>query len=111
VEIGQLLVLLIMIPALALLFRFVVAERMGTILLSALVAHTAWHWATERGAVLKRYPWPALTLADAASFLRLLMVIVAAAGLMWLLRLWIGSSRWFNKEVPHEPQGFKEPLS
>ena len=49
VELGQLLVLLVMIPALGLLFRYVVAERIGTILLSALVAHTAWHWATERG--------------------------------------------------------------
>ena len=113
VEIGQLLVLLIMIPALGLLFRFVVAERMGTILLSALVAHTAWHWATERGTVLMGYRWPDFTLADAASFLRLLMVIVAAAGLVWLLRLWIGSSRRFNTEVPHDgsPQGFKEPSS
>ena len=111
VEIGQLLVLLIMIPALGLLFRFVVAERMGTILLSALVAHTAWHWATERGAVLTRYRWPDFTLADAASFLRLLMVIVAAAGAVWLLNVWVGSSRGFRTEVPGDgsAQGFKEP--
>ena len=101
VEIGQLLVLLIMIPALGLLFRFVVAERMGTILLSALVAHTAWHWATERGAVLTRYRWPDFTLADAASFLRLLMVIVAAAGLVWLLNLWLGKQS--QTEIPLAP--------
>ena len=43
-----------------LLFRFVVAERMGTIILSALVAHTAWHWMTERGAQLLQFPWPAV---------------------------------------------------
>lgn len=49
VEIGQLLVLLILVPALGALFRFVVAERMGTIILSALVAHTGWHWMIERG--------------------------------------------------------------
>ena len=48
VELGQLLVLGVLIPALELLFRFVVAERMGTIILSALVAHTGWHWMTER---------------------------------------------------------------
>jgi hypothetical protein len=36
-RIGQLFVLLVTIPALVLLFRYVVAERMGTILLSALV--------------------------------------------------------------------------
>src|SRR5262249_580748 len=39
VELGQLLVLVVLIPALGLLFRHVVAERMGTIILSAIVAH------------------------------------------------------------------------
>lgn len=90
VEIGQLVVLLIAIPALTLLFRLVVAERMGTILLSALVAHTAWHWATERGTALMSYPIPAVSLAGLASGVRLLMVIVAAAGVVWLVSLWLG---------------------
>lgn len=49
VELGQIAVLLVLMPALALLFRRVVAERMGTIVLSALVAHTGWHWMMERG--------------------------------------------------------------
>src|SRR5205807_5399420 len=44
VELGQLLVLIVLIPALEILFRRVVEERMGTIILSALVGHTAWHW-------------------------------------------------------------------
>src|SRR2546428_5983464 len=48
VELGQLLVLLLLVPALDLLFRRAVPERTGTIVLSALVAHTAWHWMTER---------------------------------------------------------------
>ena len=48
VELGQLLVLVVLVPALQLLFRYVVAERIGTIILSALVAHTAWHWTPER---------------------------------------------------------------
>jgi hypothetical protein len=93
VEIGQLLVLIVAIPLLSLLFRYLVAERIGTILLSALVAHTAWHWATERGTALLGYPLPELTLQDMAAGVRLLMVIVAAAGLMWLMSLWIGKSR------------------
>ena len=38
-------------PGAVLLFRWVVAERVGTIMLSAIVAHTAWHWMTERGPV------------------------------------------------------------
>jgi hypothetical protein len=48
VELGQLLVLALLIPALAVLFRYVVAERIGAIMLSALVAHTGWHWMIER---------------------------------------------------------------
>jgi hypothetical protein len=55
VELGQLLVLVVLIPALGLLFRYVVAERLGTIILSAIVAHTAWHWMTERFGALRQY--------------------------------------------------------
>src|SRR5213080_4834975 len=66
VELGQLLVLVLMVPALDVLFRFVVAERMGTIILSALVAHTAWHWMIDRFGVLRQFPWPELTPADLA---------------------------------------------
>src|SRR5438045_9612147 len=49
VELGQILVLLLAIPALSFVFRHVVAERMGTIILSAFVAHPAWHWIPGRG--------------------------------------------------------------
>jgi hypothetical protein len=99
VEIGQLLVLLVTIPVLSLIFRYVVAERIGTILMSALVAHTAWHWATERGSALLAYPFPGFSMAGLAAGVRLLMVIVAAAGLMWLVSLWIGSPREPNPRV------------
>jgi hypothetical protein len=93
VELGQLLVLLIAIPVLSLLFRFVVAERIGTILMSALVAHTAWHWATERGTTLMTYRFPEFSMTGVAAGLRLLMVVVAAAGLVWLVSLWIGKPK------------------
>jgi hypothetical protein len=65
VELGQLLVLVLLVPALGLLFKYVVAERIGTIILSALVAHTAWHWMTERWGILRqfRFEWPAFDLA------------------------------------------------
>ena len=87
VELGQLLVLALLIPALELLFRYVVAERMGTIILSAIVAHTAWHWMTERYQVLSQYQirFPAVEAAPLAKALRLLMLIVIAAGLVWLV--------------------------
>lgn len=55
VELGQVLVLLVMVPSLAMLFRYAVAERMGTIILSALVAHTGWHWMWERWDTLRKF--------------------------------------------------------
>jgi hypothetical protein len=87
VELGQLLVLAVLIPALELFFRFGVSERLGTIILSALVAHTGWHWMTERGAVLMAYPFPALDAATAASAMRWLMAVIAVMGLAWLASL------------------------
>src|SRR5258706_6460759 len=42
VELSQLVVLLVLLPALGLLFRRVVPERLGIIILSVLIAHTAW---------------------------------------------------------------------
>jgi hypothetical protein len=89
VELGQLLVLAMLVPALDLLFRFVVAERMGTIILSALVAHTAWHWMIERGERLMQVPfaWPELTPAFFASAMRWLMAALAATAVVWFVRL------------------------
>ena len=103
VELGQLLVLIIAVPLLSLVFRFVVAERIGTILMSALVAHTAWHWATERGGVLLGYGWPQFGLADLSAFIRLAMVIVGAAFVMWLFSLWISKPKSAGDASSVEP--------
>jgi hypothetical protein len=88
VELGQLLVLIVLIPVLQLFFRYAVAERMGAIILSALVAHTGWHWMLDRGHVLAqfRFEWPALTAALLASALRWLIVILLLGGLLWFLQ-------------------------
>ena len=85
VELGQLLVLIVLIPVLNLLFRYIVRERIGTILLSALVAHTGWHWATERGGQLMQFPLPALDIAGLATAMRLLMLMLVAAFLVWVM--------------------------
>jgi len=82
VELGQLLVLALFVPGLTLLFRFVVAERMGTIILSALVAHTGWHWMTERAGRLRQYSlqWPAIDAAFLLTVVRALIVVLVVAG-------------------------------
>ena len=87
VELGQLLALVVLIPLLEGLFRFVVTERMGSIILSALVAHTAWHWMIERGERLRqfRFEWPALTTSFFATIALWLFVLVALAAVAWLV--------------------------
>jgi hypothetical protein len=91
VELGQLLVLLLLIPALDLLFKRVVAERVGTIILSGLVAHTGWHWMTERYSAFSQYDLslPEFTPAFIAELLRYAMVLVALAGVLWVLSLFM----------------------
>jgi hypothetical protein len=84
VELGQFAVLLALIPALEAVFRWVVSERMGTIILSAIVAHTAWHWMLERAAVLRRFQAPDLDAAFLAGAARWMLAIVLLAGIVWL---------------------------
>ena len=85
VEIGQLLVLALAVPLVSLLFRRVVAERIGVIILSAFVAHTAWHWMVERGSSLSQYSFtvPALDVALVASALRAAIVLLIAGFGVW----------------------------
>jgi HupE / UreJ protein len=84
VELGQLLALALFIPALGVLFRFVVKERIGTVILSAIVAHTGWHWMTERAGQLRQFKWPSLNAALLASAIRWLMAALILAALAWL---------------------------
>jgi hypothetical protein len=86
VELGQLLVLAVLVPVLENLFRFVIPERLGTIILSVLVGHTAWHWMSERADKLSQFPWPALDASQLAAAIRWLMLLLALAGLVWAIR-------------------------
>jgi hydrogenase/urease accessory protein HupE len=54
IELGQLLVLVLLVPALNLLFRYVDA-RVGSIVIAVIVGHTAWHWLLERFEALRSF--------------------------------------------------------
>ena len=85
VEIGQVLVLAVAVPLLSWLLSRRMAERLGVIVLSAFIAHTAWHWTTERARALSQYSfeWPVLDLAFAASAMRGAIVLLIAGAAAW----------------------------
>jgi hypothetical protein len=107
VELGQLLVLVLLIPLLHAFFRYAVAERMGTIILSALVAHTGWHWMLDRGSRLAqfRFVWPVLTAAMLAAAMHWLMAMLIVAALMWYV-----AKRWPLK-FPLGQASSRDPLA
>jgi hypothetical protein len=85
VELGQILVLLLLVPSLAALFRFVVPEKVGVIVMSAFVAHTGWHWMAERFAAWRAYQvgWADFGDAVMGSGLRWLLASLILATLAW----------------------------
>jgi hypothetical protein len=85
VEIGQLAVLLVLIPALGLLFQYVMPERIGIIVFSALVAHIGWHWMIERGEQLAKFPLPTFDAAFLAGLMRALMAALILVAGVWFV--------------------------
>ena len=96
VEIGQLAVLCLFIPALNVLYRYLNGKAV-TIILSLLAGHTAWHWMLERGETLSKFPFPAPDAAAAASLLRWLMALLGFAGLAWLAAEAV--QRWMKRRA------------
>lgn len=83
---GHLLVLLIALPALALLFRGgLVNERLDSVILSILVAHTAWHWMVDRAASLRTVEWPLPEPASPGALAFGAGLLLIAGGLTWFL--------------------------
>ena len=101
VELGQLLVVAVAAPAVALFFRHLMAERSGTILVSVLVAHTAWHWMIDRGGALGRQ---GILPLDGAP------VVVLVGGVVLLLSagsgLWFLAKRWQGQRLATDGSGW-----
>jgi hypothetical protein len=67
---------------------------MGVILLSAIVAHTGWHWMIERGNLLWQTPWPRL---DGPSLMILARWIAALLLAVWGAKL---LGKWIERRTP-----------
>jgi hypothetical protein len=87
VEVAQVAVIVTACLALRALFARVVAESSGTLVISALVAHTGWHWMLERGDVLRQYSWPTLGAGEWARVVVVLMAALVVAACVWMARV------------------------
>jgi hypothetical protein len=96
VEFGQLLVLVIAVPLLIVIFRYLVPERVGIIIMSAVVAHSAWHWMAERWTTLMGYTInaPELNRAFYAGLTKWAILMVVALAALWLMETVFG--RYFG---------------
>ncbi len=93
IEIGQLAVLCVFVPALALILRGRMAGRMGIIVLSAIIANIAWQWMMVRGEALWLTPWPQLTIPAVLTLARWVVALSLAVVAAKLLAKWI-ARRW-----------------
>ena len=87
VELGQLFTLALALPVLAFAMRRTVSARATVIVASAIVAHSGWHWMTERLQILSQYHVSAPTL-DAVfvlALLRGLLLLAVAGAVAWAL--------------------------
>lgn len=95
IELGQMAVLGAMFPVLVLVRR-ASTERVVVILLSAVAAHSGWHWMTDRWQALTQAGWPDLDAATVRELAPWVFGIGAAAAAGLYLSRWAerrGSSR------------------
>ena len=87
IELGQIAVLLVTVPVLRVLGRRL-PQRIPAIVISALVAHTAWHWLLERWETFAAYEivLPPVDAALAAAAMRWMMLLLSAVLVVWLVR-------------------------
>jgi divalent metal cation (Fe/Co/Zn/Cd) transporter len=91
-------VLALLVAVLMPFFRYVVAERVGVIVLSALVCHTGWHWMIDRATVLTTI---ALAPADLIEIMRWTMAsAIAASAAVFLVGFGRRLFEWGRTESP-----------
>ncbi|HEX2116604.1 MAG TPA: HupE/UreJ family protein, partial [Alphaproteobacteria bacterium] len=86
VEVGQLAFLMVVLPSLVLALRRLDVQRIGVILISAVVAHTAWHWMLERGSALRFVRWPTLEVSWNTIWLLAIVIMLVGATSVLVLR-------------------------
>tara|TARA_Y100000996_G_scaffold151265_1_gene116539 strand:- start:1132 stop:2481 length:1350 start_codon:yes stop_codon:yes gene_type:complete len=88
VEAGQLFVLALVVPLLRLFFGRWLPEVSGVIVLSAILAHTGWHWMLDRGGALLQYDisMPLVTTSLWLTAGRWMMLLTLVLVTLWGLK-------------------------
>jgi hypothetical protein len=92
---AELLVLAVLVPALTMLFRSAISERVGVIVVSALVCHTAWHWMVARITFLTTINWPLSDLIEVTRW----GTAVAFTAAVAVLLVGLARSTWGRRRV------------
>jgi hypothetical protein len=87
IELGQVVAVSVFVPVLSVLFRYVMSERTGIILLSALIAHTAWHWLVDRFDRLRHFQGPSFSAGDLSTIVGWVFAFVAIVAAVWVARM------------------------
>lgn len=93
IEFGQIIVLAVLLPALALCRRFV-PDRPLVVTLSAIGALVAGVWMIERFEVLRQQPWPSVD--DLISFARWPALVLLVGGAVALF------VKWFKRKIAYQ---------
>lgn len=80
IEAGQLLVLAMLLPLLALLARVPPAAKYAPLVVSALVIFAAGRWLVDRAGALATVEWPAIDLASPAVAARVIGIVLIVGG-------------------------------
>jgi len=86
VELGQILIVCLTVPIINLIFQWTEKERIITVIVSVVVAHTAWHWMLDRYEVMKAYNFSGFLDHSGSSIINWVIVSFVVVLLYLILR-------------------------
>ena len=80
------------LPILNYCLRNIASERLGIIVISALVLHTAWHWMLERYMIVSAYQFNAPSLSSISwdEYMNWGLLLLFITLILYFLRRWFG---------------------
>jgi len=86
VELGQIVIVCLTVPIINLIFQWTEKERIITVIVSVVVAHTAWHWMLDRYEVMQAYNFSGFLDHSGSSIINWVIVSFVVVLLYLILR-------------------------